>query len=417
MVWAPPRERSSGTASKRRARVEPATATPVGTTARPGRVAVAAVTTTVVSVMPVFLVGGLSVQIADDLHLTPATLGLAVAVYFAVTALGSFPIGLVVERFGAARTAQVGIILAADSMLAVAVSARSLAGLLVLLAVAATANSLGQLASNASLSRSVPARLHGVTLGAKQAGIPLATLLSGAAVPAVALTVGWPWAFGIGAAFAFVALALVPRDPPDPRARRVWRRAQLDAGLLALAVAAALAAGSGTTLGTFLVASQVARGQDQSGAALTLTAGGVLCVACRVLVGVLADRIRWGHLMLLTALLLAGAVGLVLLSFGTLAGVLVGVLLGYGFGWSFPGLLNYSVVRLRPQAPAAATSITQTGVYAGSGTVPLLFGVVAAHRGYASAWNMAAFAMALAGCLVIVSAALTGRSTRRRAAA
>jgi len=385
-------------------------------TTRPARAAVGAVTTTVASVMPVFLVGGLSVQIADDLRLTPATLGLAVAVYFAVTAVGSFPIGLLVERYGAALTAQVGIILAADSMLSIAVSARSLAGLLLMLAIAATANSLGQLASNASLSRSVPPRMHGVTLGAKQAGIPLATLLSAAAVPAVALTIGWQWAFGAGAAFAFVALAVVPRDPPAPRARRAWRRAPLDAGLLALAVAAALAAGSGTTLGTFLVASQVAQGQSESGAALTQTLGGVLCVTCRVLVGVLADRIRWGHLMLLTALLVVGAVGLILLGVGTLGAVVLGVLLGYGFGWSFPGLLNFSVVRLRPEAPAAATSITQTGVYAGSGAVPLVFGWVATHRGYSSAWSVAACAMALAACLVMVGAALTGRSARRRRA-
>src|SRR5262245_31972880 len=79
--------------------------------------AIAAVTTTVVSVMPVFLVGGLAVQISHDLHLTPATLGLAVAVYFGVTALGSLPVGRLVERYGPARTSRVGILVSAASML------------------------------------------------------------------------------------------------------------------------------------------------------------------------------------------------------------------------------------------------------------------------------------------------------------
>ena len=53
-------------------------------------------------------------------------------------------------------------------------------------------------------------------------------------------------------------------------------------------------------------------------------------------------------------------------------------ILGFGFGWSWPGLMNFAVVRLHPQAPAAATSITQTGVYAGGCVGPLGLGAVAA---------------------------------------
>src|SRR5262249_50857382 len=103
--------------------------------------------------MPVFLVGGLAVQISRDLHLTPASLGLAVAVYFGATAIGCRPVGGPVERYGPARTGRVAILIATASMLAIALAADSLPLLLVLLSAAATANSLGQLSSNASLAR------------------------------------------------------------------------------------------------------------------------------------------------------------------------------------------------------------------------------------------------------------------------
>ena len=64
-----------------------------------------------------------------------------------------------------------------------------------LLALGAAANALGQLASNAALAQHVPARRQGLSFGVKQAAIPVSTLLAGAAVPTVALTAGWRWAF------------------------------------------------------------------------------------------------------------------------------------------------------------------------------------------------------------------------------
>ena len=42
--------------------------------------------------------------------------------------------------------------------------------------------------------------------------------------------------------------------------------------------------------------------------------------------------------------------------------------------------MNFAVVRLHPQAPAAATSITQTGVYAGGCLGPLALGALAGRR-------------------------------------
>jgi MFS family permease len=385
------------------------TRSPAGQRRPAVRAAVGAVTTTVVSVMPVFLVGGLAVQISQDLHLNPAGLGLAVSVYFGVTALGSLPIGGLVERFGPARTGRTAVLLSGGGMLAIALGARTLPTLVALLAAAATANSLGQLSSNASLARAVPRHRQGLTFGAKQSAIPLSTLLAGAAVPAVALTLGWRWAFAIGCAMAVAALALVPPDQPDTRTPQQRRRGRVGAGLALLGVAAALAAGTASALSAFLVDAAVARGRSEASAGLLLTLGSGLCVVFRLMMGWFADRLSRGHLGLVAASLAAGAVGAGLLTLDSPAALLPGVLLGFGLGWCWPGLLAFAVVRLRPRTPAAATSVTQTGVYAGGSIGPLGFGLVAGHAGYPVAWGAASVSAALACGLVVVGAALAVR--------
>jgi MFS family permease len=412
------------------------------------RTTVGAVTTTIASVMPVFLLGGLAVQVGDELDFSPAGLGTAVAIYFAVSALTSVPAGALVERYGAAVTARAAIVLSATCLLAVAVAARSFPALVVLLAAGAAANGLGQLASNASLSRVPPGR-QGLSFGIKQAAIPVATLLAGASVPVVALTLGWRWAFAIAAVAAVGALALVPADargrttrrpvgtdtPTGPAARTESRaegataaaRAEGTAAarvegaaaaarpatgpLVVIGMAVALGAASAGSMGTFVVDSAVARGLAPGPAGLTLTLGSVACVAARVGGGWLVDRRRArGDVATVAVLLAIGAGGLALLAAPGPVALAAGVLLGFGFGWAFPGLVNVAVVQLHPQAPAAATSITQTGVYAGGSVGPLAFGAVAAGPGYPTAWLGAAVAMLLAAALMLLGRHLLARS-------
>src|SRR5690606_40772350 len=110
-------------------------------------------------------------------------------------------------------------------------------------------------------------------------------------------------------------------------------------------------------------------------AGLTLTLGSTVCIASRVGAGALVDRRRQrGDVGIVAVLLLTGAVGLALLAAPGTVALIIGVLLGFGFGWVFPGLVNVAVVQLHPHAPAAATSITHSGVYAGGSVGPLAFG-------------------------------------------
>ncbi|RLP85784.1 MFS transporter [Micromonospora sp. BL4] len=377
---------------------------------RPIRASAGAVLTTVACVLPVFLLGGLAVQMGADLGFSPAGLGLAVAVYFGVSALASVPSGRLVERFGPALVARCGIVLAAGSMLAMAVLARSYPVLVALLALSAAANALGQLASNAALAQHVPTRRQGLSFGVKQAAIPVSTLLAGVAVPTIALTAGWRWAFVAAAGAALTTLPAVPRQLPG-RARRAdaKRAGRATTALVVIGVAATLAAAAANALGTFLVDSAAARGLSPGLAGLTLTLGSAVCVAARVGAGWLADRRTSGHVALIAAMLVVGAGGLGLLALTGTVPLVVGVVLGFGLGWAWPGLVNFAVVRLHPQAPAAATSITQTGVYAGGCLGPLSLGPLAAHLGYPAMWTTAAVSMLLAAALMLVGSRLLTR--------
>lgn len=366
--------------------------------------AVGAVATTTASVIPVFLVGGLAVQIDHELGFSPAGLGAVVALYFAAGALCSVPAGWLVERYGDKLTSRAGVLLSAASMLAIAGLARSYLSLLLIMMIGAVGNSLGQLSSNLSLARQVPKHRQGLSFGVKQSAIPLATLLAGAAIPTVALTVGWRWAFVVIAVLALLILPLAPRGPrptmrckgnSDPRAERAT------GPLIVLAFGATLAAGSASALGIFLVSSSVAQGIGAGTAGLVLTAGSMVGVTARIGNGWLADRRGGRHIQVVAATLGVGAGGLALLSLPGMWTLLVGTVLGFGLGWSWTGVLNFAVVRLNPLAPAAATSITQAGVYCGGCAGPLVFGVLAAHS-YPLAWLVSAGAMVVATIIMLV---------------
>lgn len=385
----------------------------------PGRGAVrataSAVATTVAVSLPVFLVGALSVQIGADIGLSRTGLGLVVALYFGVSALASVPSGWLVERYGARVTAWSGIALAAVTMAAVGGLAYSYLVLLVVCGLAGAANSLGQLASNLAVARHVPARRQGFTYGVKQSAVPFATLLAGLAVPAVGLTVGWRWAFLGAGVLALAAIPLAPRtDGTGGRTGAAGAGNRATAALVVIAVAAIFAAGAANALGVFLVDSAVDRGMAPGRAGLTLAVASATGIACRLGWGWFADRLASGRLLMIAGMLTVGAGGVVLLAVPTSAALVPGALVAFGFGWAWPGVLNYTVVRTHRDAPAAATGITQAGVYLGGCCGPLAFGTVAQTASYPTAWLCGAGAMAVAAMLMLVGRRML-RAHRHRA--
>jgi MFS family permease len=369
----------------------------------PGRAAAGAITVTTVAVLPVFLTGALAVQISGEMGFDPAGLGLVVALYFGVSALCSLPVGRLVERWGGAATSRIAVLGVAVVMLVLALGATSYASLVAILLCSAWCNVMGQLASNLTLARSVPAHRLGLSFGVKQAAIPVATLLAGAAVPGIALTVGWRWAYVIAAGLAVLALLGVPRGgAPHVPAPKPPPGERATLALAVLGMGSGLGAGAANALGIFLVAAAVDRGIAPGTAGLVLTFGSVVGLVGRLLHGWLADRRTGGHVAFVAGSMAIGAAGLALLAVPGTPALVVGTVLGFGLGWSWPGLMQFAVVRLNPSAPAASSAIVQTGVYAGGFAGPIAFGFVAAHTSFPTAWSTAAATMVAAALLVVL---------------
>jgi MFS family permease len=367
-------------------------------------VGTAAVTTT--CVFPSFLLGAMAVQVRRDLGFSELGIGLGFGAFFLAASLSSVVLGRVAERAGPVRSLRVAAVVSGTACLAVAVAARDLPTLILLLAVAGTANALCQPAANLLIARELPAHRQGLGFAVKQSAIPTATLLAGAAVPALALTVGWRWAFVAAAGLSVATALTVPPVVSPPLASRAapgGRGVDVPVRVLAvLSIGIGFGAASGGTLGSFLVSGAVDAGISEGGAGLLLTAGSLVGITVRLGAGVQADRRDGRHLVVVTRMLLGGAVAYALLATESVAGYLVAGPLGFATGWAFPGLFNLAIVRANPARPAAATGITQTGTYFGAVAGPLLFGAIAEASSYRVAWSVAA-AFALVGAAAIVA--------------
>lgn len=391
------------------------------------------------SVLPVFMTGALSVQLGQALHLSSTGLGVMVAVFFGSSEVSTLALGTVAERVGGIRMMLAMAVLSTAALALIGAEARSVGALAGFLALAGLANGGMQPAANLFLTERVGNRRQGLAFGIKQAGIPVATLLSGVAVPALALTVGWEAGYGAGAALGIVLLVALVRDRlrVTPGQRFAPPRAPLPTGsepsatvgqpptsrqrlegrpLVVLACAMALAVSASNALGSFVVPSAVSAGVSPGLAGVVSALGSLAGLSTRVALGWRADRDR-DHpqsyrppLRLVATMLIVGVLGYLALASGDVAVLVPGVLVAYAAGWGWNGLFNLAVVRSHPHSPARATGLTQMGTYVGGAAGPLLFGVLVDHGGYTLAWGVAA-ALALAGSMAM----LTGRHllTRR----
>ena len=357
-------------------------------------------------VLPPFLTGGLAVQIRAELGFGAAALGTAVSLFFTTQALASAPLGRIVERVGSRRSMQAAALGSTASLLCIALLANSGSILISFLVLGGLANAVSQVAANLALARGVRVERQGLAFGMKQAAIPSATLLSGLAVPLVGTTVGWRWAFAGCALGAFAIACTMPKTTESHVRRHTNERGgdMRPMPLILLALGIGLGSAAAVPLGTFIVESGVAAGLRVEFAGLLLAAGGAVGIAVRLALGWLADRRSAGHLRIVAVMLVAGTVGFVFLATGVSWLFALGTMLAFGAGWGWHGLFNFAVVKYNPNAPAAATGITQTGAAAGSAVGPFLFGVILESTSYGAAWLSAG-----AAALVAVAAILAGR--------
>lgn len=373
---------------------------------------------TVACALPVFLVGALAVQVRAALDFGVPTLGLVVTLFYLSSATFSVPLASLVDRLGAPWLMRRMPLVTAVLMLALAATARSWVYLAIFAVPCGMASTAVGAATNQYLAWRVRPEHQGIAFGIKQAAVPTAALLGGSAVPSVAITIGWRWAFVFGAAAAACAGLLTPSSASGPIRRPAARREQLAyrgrLPLVVLGVGTGLSLFSASGLAALLVTEAVSRGFAAGTAGLVAALASGAAVAMRVGCGLLADRL-WGDHLAVVAVLMAAAVGgyVVLLAgiwTGTAGLFVAGAVLALGAGWGWNGLFNLALVRSYIGAPALATGATQVGSRLGAMLGPVGLGLLVQHASYPAAWAVAAAAeLAAVGAIVCARRVLTHR--------
>jgi len=356
------------------------------------------------SVLPGFLVGALSLQIGGDLDARVEAVAAGVTVFFLAGALGAGWGGRLADHIGALRAMRRCVFVTAAALAAASLSP-SLVVLFPLLAVAGVANSVTQPAINLFVAEQIPVDRQGLGFGIKQSGIPAAILVSGLALPVLALPLGWRVTLVLCALAPFAVGLALPREEGPHVSRRAASRRPSRA-LLLTAAGAALGTAGPSALGAYLVASAVDVGIGEGTAGLLAALASGLSLVARVSLGARADRRRDYSLAVVVVLLAVGSLGFALMA-SDAAGVFVfGALVAFTLGWGWPGLFNLAVVDSNRETPGSASGVSQTGIYIGAALGPAAFGAIAASAGYGAAWlAVAASTLLSAGVLWLASRA------------
>jgi MFS family permease len=343
-----------------------------------------AVATGAASVLPSFLVGALALQIHDDLDAGVEAVAAGVTIFFLAGALAAGWGGRLADHIGALRSMRRCILITAAALGAAAL-APSLPVLFVLLAVAGVANAVTQPAINLFVAEQIPADRQGLGFGIKQSGIPAAILVSGLALPVLALPLGWRVTLALCALAPLAVGLALPRGEAVHVSRRSASRRPSRA-LLLTAFGAALGTAGPSALGAYLVASSVDVGIGEGTAGLLAAAASALSLATRIALGARADRRHDYGLAVVVILLTAGSAGFALMSSQEAAVFVLGALVAFTLGWGWPGLFNLAVVDSNRETPGSASGVSQTGIYAGAAFGPAAFGGLASTAGYGTAW-------------------------------
>lgn len=362
--------------------------------------------------LPLFMVGGLAVQIRSELGFSESALGAAVTVGFVIGAISAPFGGRLADRTGPKTALYMGSSLSAISLIGLGVFANSWGLLVVFLAVAGLAIAITDPGLAILVKSSVSSDKHGLAFGLKEASIPAATLTAGAAVPAIALTVGWRWGFAVGAIPLLLVLSLISRieltkDPDYETSSEatIAGRSSKPPGraILLTAVAASLGTAAASGVGVFLTESAVAMGIEPGTAGILLAGGSVAGIITRISTGVSADRTGGAQFRLIALMLAVGGVAIALGGTGNDALLVVGTIGAFTGGWGWTGLYFLSLIKASPSNPGAVSGIGTSGLGVGNAVGPLLFGITAESMSFRAAW-LGAGVVAIVAAVVMLMA-------------
>lgn len=364
----------------------------------------------VLAALPLFMVGGLAVQIKDELEFSEAVLGAAVTIGFITGALTAPFGGRLADHIGARRAVYIGSSLSVVALVGLGLFSFGWWPVVAFLCVAGLGVAVIDPGLAILVDRVIPTERQGLAFGIKEASIPASTLAAGIAVPAIALTVGWRWAFAVGLLPWLAIVVLLPRL----RARATTtQHASLAThtgpgttprrgAMILLMVAAALGTAAASGIGIFLTDSAVSMGVSEAGAGLLLATGSVAGIISRVGTGVLADRIGGPQFKLIALMVAIGAVTMVAGASGSIPLLVVGTVGTFAAGWSWTGLYFLSLMRTSPAKPGAVVGLGIAGLGMGNALGPLGFGVLAESFSFETAWVGASIVAAVSALLMAV---------------
>ena len=124
----------------------------------------------------------------------------------------------------------------------------------------------------------------------------------------------------------------------------------------------------------------------------------------RLLVGTRIDASNTAPFQGAALLYLVGIAGFVLSALRLPLPHIAASLLAFGGGWIWPVSTNYAIVSANRANAAAATGLTQTGVYVGVFSAPILTGRLIDAAGYQAMWLVvAAVGVAAAVGAIVIS--------------
>lgn len=360
--------------------------------------------------LPVFIVGALAVAIGREVEITALGLGLSVSGYYGASMLTAIPGGYLSDRFGPARLLRIGLAGSVAALLGLGAIATSWVQISIFLLIAGCANGLSQPAANLALVRGVINSRRGWAFGLKQSSVPLAALLAGASVPSIGVTLGWRWAFVVGAIIAAFVIVFVRTSPRGTTFKPEPSRHQT-AQLVVYGIVGALGSASANSLAVFIVPWAVQNGFEIGTAGTLLSVASLSTIAMRLLMGRLIDRKPSISYYLVSALMIFGSLGyFALASLANLAPFLVaGALVAFGAGWGWTGLLIFGVASEFQAVAGRATGVLQSITFAGGMIGPFLFGLAIENLGYKESWLIAGGITALAATVLFF-----GKSPSRR---
>lgn len=369
----------------------------------------------VVSFLPPWLLGVLSVTMQSDLGYSDTQLGLALALFWIVAGVVSPFGGHFADRSGWPLAAVLGAGLSGAAMLVTAFVATGFTGLLAGLVVGGLAYGLCSPTSNLVLVAEVPSDRRGQSFGVKQSAPVVVALIGGLAIPLIAIPYGWRTVYVLAAALAPLVMAMAVPKLASPRRRKALLGTQGAASrvvpkkrmsLTALIVVVALGTYSASSLVSFASLSILQSGVSADMTGVVVASASACAIATRLFAGWWLDRRPITSLRPVVWIMLMGVAGLLMLATGNPVLSVIGVAVSFVGTWGWPPLVLLLIVNGWAEQPGRATGLMQLGAGFGSAGGPLLFGILATAAGYTVAW--------LAVVVVTLSAAGTGTVVQRR---